>query len=458
MQVSSDGKNKLKALKISAVAIFSVVIVEVTIGTVVNSLAIVSDGLHALLDALSSVMLFFAVRAALKPPDEEHTYGHEKFETIGGLIGGIVLIAVAVLIFYEAAVRLIGNATINEGMQVTGFIGIGYALFVASLRVTVFRKFNHSESPSMKAGLYDAISDFGSTLIALLGFGLATLGFATGDAFASLFLGGMLSYLSFKLAKASIMELSDSASKELVQKTKKAIMSCDGVIKTRSLKVRKVGSKTFIEASVQVPNLMSLEESHVLASKIEACLKSTLGNVDPTIHVEPTDQARKMDELVKKLATVDGVKEVHEITANHVDGKLYITLHAYVNPDLSVEEAHKIAETIERRIRSEIKPLENVTVHVEPGSAAIPVMQIDELQLNKIVNEVAKGISENLRIKKVVTYVADSKRYINVDCCFTKQIQIKYAHKVASLVEKETKEHFANAIVTVHMEPAECST
>ncbi|MGE5188039.1 MAG: cation-efflux pump, partial [Betaproteobacteria bacterium] len=357
MQVSSDGKNKLKALKISAVAIFSVVIVEVTIGTVVNSLAIVSDGLHALLDALSSVMLFFAVRAALKPPDEEHTYGHEKFETIGGLIGGIVLIAVAVLIFYEAAVRLIGNATINEGMQFTGFIGIGYALFVSCLRVTVFRKFNHSESPSMKAGLYDAISDFGSTVIALLGFGLATLGFATGDAFASLFLGGMLSYLSFKLAKASIMELSDSASKELVQKTKKAIMSCDGVIKTRSLKVRKVGSKTFIEASVQVPNLMSLEESHVLASKIEACLKSTLGNVDPTIHVEPTDQARKMDELVKKLATVDGVKEVHEISANHVDGKLYITLHAYVNPDLSVEEAHKIAETIERRIHSEIKPL-----------------------------------------------------------------------------------------------------
>ncbi len=48
-----------------------------------------------LLDAVSAVMLFFAVRAAMKPADEEHTYGHEKFETIGGLIGGIVLIAVA---------------------------------------------------------------------------------------------------------------------------------------------------------------------------------------------------------------------------------------------------------------------------------------------------------------------------------------------------------------------------
>ena len=99
MQVNSEGKTKLKALKISAIAIFSVVLVEVTVGFLVNSLAIMSDGLHALLDALSSVMLFFAVRAAMKPADEEHTYGHEKFETIGGLIGGIVLIAVAHLDF-----------------------------------------------------------------------------------------------------------------------------------------------------------------------------------------------------------------------------------------------------------------------------------------------------------------------------------------------------------------------
>ena len=103
MQGLAEGKYKLKALKIAAVAIFSVVIVEVSLGLLVNSLAIFSDGLHALLDAVSTVMLFLAVRASMKPPDEEHTYGHEKFETIGGLIGGISLIAVAFLIFYEAA-------------------------------------------------------------------------------------------------------------------------------------------------------------------------------------------------------------------------------------------------------------------------------------------------------------------------------------------------------------------
>jgi cation diffusion facilitator family transporter len=456
MQSPLEGKTKLKALKISAFAIFTVVIIEVTVGALVNSLAIMSDGLHALLDAVTSMMLFFAVRAAMKPADEEHTYGHEKFETIGGLIGGIVLIAVAFLIFYEAAMRLISPPQLNTSVEYVGFIAIGYALFIASLRVTVFKKFQHVESTSMKAGFYDAVSDLSSTLLALLGFGLSILGFTGGDAFASIFLGAMLTYLSLKLVKFSVMELSDTASKDLVEKTRKVILSCEGVVKTENLKVRKVSSKIFVDASVQVPSLMSLQDAHSLASKIEACLKESFGNVDATIHIEPSDKERKMDQLVEKLATVDGVKEVHDITTIFVGGKLYITLHAYVNPELSVEEAHKIAETIERRMQAEIKSLENVTVHVEPAGVAIPAAEVNEAQLRKVVNDVAKSIAGNLRIKRVLTYAAGGKRYINIDCCFTKQIQIKDAHKIASQVEKETKEHFANAVVTVHIEP-ECA-
>ncbi len=456
MQSSRESKNKLRALRISAFAIFSVVVIEVSAGVAVHSLAILSDGLHALLDALSTVMLFFAVRASIKPPDEEHTYGHEKFETIGGLIGGIVLIAVAFLIFYEAALRLINMTPIASGVEFAGFIAIAYALFIASLRVTVFRKTQHIESPSMRVGLYDAISDLSSTLIALLGFGLATLGFLYGDAVASIFLGVMLSYLSIKLVRFSIMELSDTASKELVQRTRKAILSHEGVMKTENLKVRKVSSKIFIETSVQVPSHMSLEEAHSLATKIEADLKESLGNVDATIHIEPSEKETKIDQLVEKLASVDGVKEVHEISTIYTGGKFYITLHAYVNPELSVEEAHKITELIEKRVQNEIKPVENVTVHVEPLGVALPSAEIDEAQLNKVVYEVAKSVAGHLSIKRIVTYSADGKLYINIDCCFTKQIQIKEAHRIASMLEKETKERFTNAVVTVHIEP-ECT-
>lgn len=455
MQEPVDGKYKLRALKIAAVAIFSVVIVEVSIGLFVNSLAILSDGLHALLDALSTVMLFYAVRASLKPPDEEHTYGHEKFETIGGLVGGITLIAVALLIFYEAALRLMAHTHINQGLAFAGFIAIGYAMCIAALRVTVFRRFQHVESPTMRVGLYDAISDLSSTLLALIGFSLAAVGFFDGDAIASIFLGVLLSYLSVRLVRASVMELSDSASRDLVEKTRKLIASHEGIVKVSSLKVREVSSKIFVDASVQVPSHMPLEEAHSLASKIEVELKQAFGNVDATIHIEPSEKESTLDQLVEKLATVDGVKQVHEISTVYTGGKFYITLHAYVNPELTVEEAHKIAETIEDRIKAKVHPLENVTVHVEPSGTAVPAIQVNEAQLYSAINDIAKGIGTNLRIKRIVTYAAEGKRYINIDCCFTKQIQVKEAHRTASQLEKETKDRFASAVVTVHMEP-EC--
>lgn len=455
MQGPVDGKYKLQALRIAAVAIFSVVIVELFLGFYVNSLAIESDGLHALLDVLSTIMLFFAVRASLKPPDEEHTYGHEKFETIGGLIGGIVLIAVAMLIFYEAAVRIITDQQIHHGVAYAGFIAVGYALIIASLRMTVFRKSRYTESPSMKIGFYDAVSDFGSTILALIGFSLASLGFNYGDALASIFLGAMLSYLSVKLVRTSVMELSDSASKELVQKVRQVITLHDGVVKVENLKVRKVASKIFVDATVCVPSHMPLEEAHALASRIEADLKQSLGDVDATIHIEPSEKETKLDQLVMRLATVDGVKEVHEISTIYSGGKYYITLHAYVSPQLSVEEAHKIAEVIEGRIQAEIKPVENVTVHVEPLVSTLSTAPTDESQLKNVVYDAVKAVAGNLRVKRIVTYSAEGKRYINIDCCFTKQIQILEAHRIASLVEKETRERFENAVVTVHIEP-EC--
>jgi cation diffusion facilitator family transporter len=456
MQNSQEGAYKLNVLKLSAIAITSVVVVEVSLGLVVNSLAILSDGLHALLDAITTLALFLATKAALKPPDEEHMYGHEKFETIGGLIGGIALIGIALLVIYEAISKLAQGVGVNEELKLVGFSAIGFTFCIDILRIAIFRKAAGSESTTVKVGFYHAIADLSSTVIAFLGFGLATLAqIKWGDSLASMILGILLGYLSIKLIRSNIMELSDTASKEMVQRIRKEILSHEGegALKCENLKVRKVGSKTFIETTVQVPSRMNLEEAHALASKIEANLTEAFGNVDATIHIEPSEKETKMEQLVEKLATVEGVRAVHEIATVYSSGKLYITLHAYVDPKLSVEEAHEIAEKIENRMRAGIKQLENVTVHVEPYGAEVRAAEIDENELRKIIQKVAKGIEQNFYIKRIVTYSAEGKQYINLDCCFTKQVSITEAHKIASRIEEEIKERFADAVVTVHMEP-----
>src|SRR3972149_9441259 len=197
MRQSRESSYKLRILQWSTAAIASVVLVEVTLGSLVNSLAILSDGLHAMLDTVTSLLLFFATKAALKPPDEEHTYGHEKFETIGGLIGGIALIGIALIVIYQAIAKLTGGIGVNEGLQLAGFLAIGFTFCIDFTRIAIFRKAAGTESTTVKVGFYHAIADLSSTVIAFLGFGLATLaGIYWGDSLASIVLGILLILLS----------------------------------------------------------------------------------------------------------------------------------------------------------------------------------------------------------------------------------------------------------------------
>jgi len=446
---------KLRTLKLSAIAITSVVFVEVIIGLTVNSLAITSDGLHALLDIITTLVLFFAVRESAKPADEEHMYGHEKFESIGGFVGGLALSAVALLLVYEAVLKIIRGQSINFGLEYAGFIAIGYTFCIDIFRVRTFFEARKSESSAMRVGFYHAIADMGSTIIAFLGFGLAALGFYYGDSISSMALGTLLTYLSVKLVWSSGMELTDTISREVADKVRHEIVGTQGVCKLEDLKVRKAGEKTFVRATVQVPDYLNLEEAHELTSKIESNIKNVVGNCEVAIHTEPCKPEMPTEKLVENLAMgIHGVKEIHEISTVHTGGKLYVTLHANVDPKISVETAHTIAQEIENRIEERIPEVEDVAVHMEPfrpkrrkGS------MVNEEEISSTVHSIADAYRQAFRVRGIVTYVARKKLYINIDCSFAKQISLKDAHEIASQVEEQIREHFAETIVTVHMEP-----
>lgn len=447
---------KLSALKRSTIAIASVVLVEVILGLVVSSLAIVSDGLHAFLDAITTLTLFIATRASIKPPDEEHMYGHEKFESMGGLVGGIALIAVALVIVYEATLKMLGNQTINLGIEYVGFVAIAYTFCIDFFRVGTLLRARKSESSTMRVGFYHAVADLSSTVIAFLGFGLATVGLYYGDSLASMILGALLTYLSVKLVWNSGMELTDTISKDVATKVRKEIFGVKEVCKCENLKIRKAGDKTFVRATVQVHDYLSLEGAHGLASRIEANIKKALGNAEVAIHTEPSETEMPTEKLVEKMAIeVQGVKEVHEINTAFTDGKLYITLHAYVDPKLSVEKAHEIAEKIENKIGERMRDVENVAVHIEPFSAKTRKgSMVNEGEIRRIVHKTAEEYQQAFRIKRILTYIAGKKRYINIDCSFTRQVSIEDAHKIASQIEENMQEHFEETTVTVHMEPS----
>ena len=133
---------KRNTLRISLVAISSAFVFEFAAGVMTNSLVLVTDSTHALLDAVVTAILIIAVTLALKPRDVDHTYGHGKIETIGGFIGGTALFVVAIFFIYEAAVRIAGagqpSFVVNPGT--IGFAAVIYTLTVDVFRITILRR------------------------------------------------------------------------------------------------------------------------------------------------------------------------------------------------------------------------------------------------------------------------------------------------------------------------------
>jgi cation diffusion facilitator family transporter len=280
--------DKLRVLQLSFIAISSVVFVEGIIGILVSSLAILSDAAHAIFDAVTMVVLFLTTRMALKPPDEEHTYGHAKIESIGGVIGGITLLVLAAILLFEAGLRVMSGA-LPVHPEAIGFLAIFYTLGVDIFRVTLTSKAASLDENSMtvRASFFDALADFSSTVIALMGFALASVNYPSGDTFASIVLSGFLIYLSVNLLRGGFRELSDTVPRDLAEKMKQEVLRVEKVIQCRELKVRRLGEKYFVDIIVAAPESMNLKEAHDLTAKIERNITKAFGECSITIHVEP---------------------------------------------------------------------------------------------------------------------------------------------------------------------------
>jgi cation diffusion facilitator family transporter len=452
---SGKRNSKVKVLRLSFVAIATVVIVEGIVGTITNSLAILGDAAHALLDTVTTLILLVTTQLSLKPPDEEHLYGHGKIEPIGGLVGGVALVGLAIYLFYEAVTRILFHGQLVRH-DIIGFVAVGYTLAVDFFRIgTLWRR--EEGSVTVKASFYHAVSDFASTVIALVGFGLTFLQVDDRiDAIASIVLSFLLIYLTIGLLRSSSAELSDQIPRNVVAEVRKEIMRTTGVQTCRDLKVRKVGSKTFVETTICVPNSMGLAEAHDVASQIENSITRLYGDSSVTVHIEPTGDEKPIEKKIEGLATaVEGVKGVHDLTTVYSEGKMYITLHALVESKLPLEQAHEIAERIETNLTEKIGSIENVTVHLEPYAPTTRRgIAAEDADMRRIIKQIAESNPSIKRVKRVVTYVSDGRRFINVDCLFDKGISVEKMHDTVSHVEADIKSKFRGAIVTTHAEPS----
>ena len=445
---------RTKVLQISLIAIFSAFLVELIFGLISNSLALITDGIHALLDSVVTVVLLLAARMAIKPPDAEHTYGHGKIESLGGLIGGIAILLIACFFIYESINRLQSPPpTILPGLFaiIAGLYTIGIDIFRLILLRRSIKKIGGA---TLKADFYHAFMDLGSTLVAIVGIVFVTYGFYYGDFVAALVLGGLLSILSVKLIYRTALDLTDIISPELVKNVREIATSTEGVIETNQILMRRSGDTIFADVTISLRGDTSFDKAHEISNKVERNIKDKISNAAITIHFEPNWEKVPLDAKILEIAaSVNGVKGIHNVSTHKTKGKTYSDLHVMVNREINLLSAHKISEIIEQKIQDNIPEIEHATIHLEPFVTVPENFNLEDKITEEKIKIILEKYPEIKKIGRIVSLSFENILKIDIDCSFDGELSIEKVHDLTSGIEHVIRVQIKNAVITIHPEP-----
>jgi len=285
-------------------------VVKVTIGIVGNSQALVADGIHSLSDLASDAMVLVAVKFGSQEADDEHPFGHARFETVATVGLGVLLLLVAGGIVMDAADR-ISNP---ESLLQPGLLALAGAVVSILTKEWMYwyniRVAKQLKSQLMRANAWHHRSDAISSVIVLIGIIGSMAGFPYLDAVGAIGVSLMIGKIGWDLGWGGVRELVDTgADPETVRRIRETIESIAGVHSFHQLRTRRMGDKILVEAHVLVGNRATVSEGHMISDKVRARILADYDDVsDVLIHIDPED-----DDVSRPSSHLPGRPEVLEV-------------------------------------------------------------------------------------------------------------------------------------------------
>ena len=257
--------------------------------------AMIADAVHSASDFVTDVVVLAFVRISAKPRDDDHKWGHGKYETLASLIIGVSLFAVGVDIFIDSAQK-INSVIAGEVLPRPGVIAIVAAVVSILTKEALYQFSVHKgkqlDSPSVVANAWHHRSDALSSIGALLGIGAAYfLGekWRIADPIAAIVVAALIVKVAIDLCRTALAELLEkSLPKEVEEEILSIISAVPNVYKPHNLRTRRIGANIAIEVHIRVNGDMSVFESHEISKEIERSLRSRFGeHTAVAIHIEP---------------------------------------------------------------------------------------------------------------------------------------------------------------------------
>lgn len=287
-------KEKKFAALLSVISNSSLIILKLIAGFVSGSISIISEAVHSMSDLLASFLALFSVSRSSEPPDEEHQFGHGKFEDFSGLIEGILIILASFYIVYEAIKKILSSSheIIDTNLAIivmafsvlTNILVSGY-LFKVSKKTDSIALFADAEH--LRTDIYSSLAVLGGLLtIKITDIHLL-------DPIFAIIVAILILNAGFQISKKASNNLLDGTlpteENEIVNKILKGYEENHNV-KFKNIKTRKSGMFRQIEMTLMTNPDKTIKEGHKYCDEIEKEIEQELGNTSFLIHIEPFEE------------------------------------------------------------------------------------------------------------------------------------------------------------------------
>jgi cation diffusion facilitator family transporter len=431
------------------------IVVKLATGLETHSLGLLSEALHSGTDLVAALLTFFAVGVAARPADERHEYGHGKAEHLAALAEASILVLASIFLAVRAIERLAGSSHADVDAAWYAFVVLGFVIVIDASRTFVsWRAAREFDSAALQSNALHFFSDLLGSVAVLVGLVAVRAGYQHADSMAALFVAVLVLAAAARLMRTNVDVLMDRVPVEAEAAARAAIAGIRPGVDLKRLRMREAGGRQFADVVIGVPPGAAVGQGHAAADSVEDAVQAALPRSDVVVHVEP-DQAAGIRERAQAAAlSVPRVREVHNVNVLVVEGRTEVSLHLKLPGDLSLEQAHDLAEQVERAIHAAVPEVEAVQTHLEPLAEDEPARAAENVDAQADV--VARIVREALgrEPRKLRFLQTDEGLVAFLTLGLDPAASLADAHSQASEVEARIRSARPEiADVIVHTEP-----
>jgi cation diffusion facilitator family transporter len=263
-------------------------VTQVAVGIVSKSQGLVADGIHSLSDLVADFVVLFASHHSKKDADEDHPYGHQRFETAASLVLGVLLLAVGVGMLWSAFRKLEEPDTVQQVHVVALYVAGGALVAKELLFRYMLSVAKRVKSSMLVANAWHARSDAASSLVVSLGIVGNLAGYPILDPIAALIVGFMVAKMGWGFGWDALHDLMDRAvDDQEVKAIRQTLSETPGVQSVHDVHTRKMGDMIVVDVHIEVDAALSVESGHDIAVVARQRVMQRHRVLNVMTHVDP---------------------------------------------------------------------------------------------------------------------------------------------------------------------------